>query len=177
MDLMDFHWTGLALRRWRSLHRIKQAHAAELFGVAQSTVSRWEAGSIAPAPDQYEKLRSILSARLEAAADRELATLVSESPRPIHLICSTTHTLLAASALRKSEFGQEDLTGRSLWPFATQEIAAAECTMRDDRRTCVEFETGANGSRAVPIRPSRCRWTRMMLSDGSVARLVETLAS
>jgi hypothetical protein len=39
----------------------------------------------------------------------------------------------------------------------------------------VEFDTGANASRVVPIRPSRCRWTRFVLSDGAPARLVETL--
>ena len=39
----------------------------------------------------------------------------------------------------------------------------------------LEFATGANGSALVPIRPGRCRWTRLVLSDGSAARLVETL--
>jgi len=33
---------GPQLKRWRALHRVKQSHAAELFGVAQSTISRWE---------------------------------------------------------------------------------------------------------------------------------------
>ena len=177
MALTDFNSTGLALRRWRMFHRIKQAHAAEMFGVTQSTISRWEAGMIAPAPDQYAKLCSVLSARLQAAADRELAKLVFESPRPVHLICNTTHTLLAASSSRRGEFGHEDLTGRSLWPYATPEIAAAEYRMRDAGEPCVELETGTNGSLAVPIHSSRCRWTRMILSDGSAVRLVETLAS
>ncbi|WP_371350758.1 helix-turn-helix domain-containing protein, partial [Salmonella sp. M265] len=36
---------GPALRRWRLLHRVKQTHAAELLGVAQSTISRWESGT------------------------------------------------------------------------------------------------------------------------------------
>ncbi|MDC6133730.1 helix-turn-helix transcriptional regulator, partial [Burkholderia gladioli] len=36
---------GASLRRWRTLRRIKQEHAAALFGVSQSTISRWEAGT------------------------------------------------------------------------------------------------------------------------------------
>ena len=39
----------------------------------------------------------------------------------------------------------------------------------------IEFGTGANGSDEVPIRQGACRWTRILLADGSAARLVETL--
>lgn len=177
MALTNLHVTGPALRRWRLLHGIKQAHAAEIFAVSQSTISRWEAGTMAPAPDQNAKLASVLSARLGAAADWALARLVSESPRRVHLICNTTHVLLAASPSRKAEFGREDLMGRSLWPFATPEIVVAEHEMRDAIGSCVELETGENASLIVPILPSRCRWTRMMLSDGSTVRLVETLVA
>jgi transcriptional regulator with XRE-family HTH domain len=166
---------GLALRRWRLLHRVKQAHAAEMFNVTQSTISRWEAGTITPDPAQCRRLWSVLSARLDAAADRALGMLVSESPRPMHLICNATHTMLAASPSRKSEFGEQELIGRSLWPFATVEIATAEVEIREAGLLVLELDTGDNGSLAVRIRPGRCRWTWMMLSDGSATRLVETL--
>ncbi len=176
----NFHPVGLALRRWRLLHRVKQAHAAELFNVTQSTISRWEAGTITPEPVQSRRLWSVLGARLDAAADRALGLLVSESPRSIHLICNATHTLLAASSSRSKEFSARGLTGQSLWPFATPEIAGMEARLREVEQDVatsrsIEFETGANGSSVVPIRSSRCRWTWMMLSDGSAARLVETL--
>jgi predicted transcriptional regulator len=54
---------GSALRRWRLLHRVKQGHAAELFGVAQSTISRWEAGRQAMEPTERAKVEALVSAR------------------------------------------------------------------------------------------------------------------
>src|SRR6185312_845095 len=78
---------GRALRRWRLLHRVKQEHAAQIFGVAQSTISRWEAGRQAMEPTERTKLEAIVCARLDSAADRVLAALVNESPRPVHLLC------------------------------------------------------------------------------------------
>jgi transcriptional regulator with XRE-family HTH domain len=175
---------GPALRRWRLLHRVKQVHAAELFGVAQSTISRWESGRQAMESKEQEKVEAIVGARLDAAADRVLAELIGESPRAVHLICDLTHRLLACSPQRARQFGvpQSDLIGRSLWRFATPELIAVEGTLADrgwhDRPSPppVECDTGANRSRIVRIRQSRCRWTRLLLSDGAPARLVETLA-
>jgi transcriptional regulator with XRE-family HTH domain len=175
---------GPALRRWRLLHGVKQAHAAELFGVAQSTISRWESGRQAMEPEEQAKVEAVVGARLAAAADRVLAGLVCESPRAVHLICDLTHRLLACSSLRARQFGvpASELIGRSLLPFATAEVIAAEATLAGrgwyDRPAPppIEFDTGDNRSPIVRIRQSRCRWTRLLLSDGAPARLVETLS-
>jgi transcriptional regulator with XRE-family HTH domain len=96
---------GPALKRWRLLHRVKQSHAAELFNVNQSTISRWESGTQAMEPAERARAEALLSARLDAAADHALARLVDESPRPVHLVCDITHRLLACSARRAAEFG------------------------------------------------------------------------
>jgi transcriptional regulator with XRE-family HTH domain len=175
---------GPALRRWRLLHRVKQAHAAELFGVAQSTISRWESGGQAMEPAEQAKVEAVVGARLDAAADRVLAALICESPRAVHLICDLTHRLLACSSRRAEQFGvpESDLIGRSLWPFAPRELAAVEGTLAGrgwyERPAAppIEFDTGQNRSRIVLIRQSHCRWTRLLLSDGTPARLVETLS-
>lgn len=174
---------GSALRRWRTLHRIKQSHAAELFGVGQSTISRWEAGVQAMSAAERTRIETLLQARLDSAADRALARLVEGSGRPVHLVCDLSHRLLACSRPRAAEFALPlaALLGTSLWRFATEDIVAQEAALdavgwRDGMAPpALEFATGANDSALVPIRPGRCRWTRLTLSDGTAARLVETL--
>ncbi len=101
----------------------------------------------------------------------------------MHLVCDLTHRPLASSSARAAEFSQplSMLLGTSLWRYASPEIVRMEAALDTlgwhDRAgpPSVEFDTGANASQVVPIRGSRCRWTRMTLSDGSAARLVETL--
>ncbi|ABR81330.1 transcriptional regulator [Pseudomonas aeruginosa] len=174
---------GPALRRWRLLHRVKQAHAAELFGVAQSTISRWESGAQALRAEERTRLETLLGARLETAADRALARLVDGSPQPMHLICDLTHRLLACSPARATQFAVPlgDLLGRSLWPYCSEEILRQEAALEDLgwrellAPPALEFASGTNASTIVPIRRSRCRWTRLTLSDGRAVRLVETL--
>jgi len=171
------------LKRWRLLHRVKQSHAADMFRVSQSTISRWEAGVQDAEPEQRARIEALLKARLDSAADHALARLVACSSQPVHLVCDLTHRLLACSVPRAAEFGVPvaGLLGRSLWPFATEEIAAQETSLdalgwrEGIAAPALEFATGANDSLLVPIHQSQCRWTRLTLSDGSTARLVETL--
>jgi len=124
---------GRALRRWRVLHRVKQSDAAERFGVAQSTISRWESGQQAMEPAERARVEAVLAARLDAGADRVLAGLVTESPRPVHLICDLSHRLLALSATRAQGFGcaSDAMIGRSLWPFITEELAVLPALSED----------------------------------------------
>lgn len=181
--LLPLALPGVALRRWRLLHRVKQSHAAQVFGVTQSTISRWESGVQAMDPVAHKQLEQLLAARLDAAADHVLARLVSESPRPMHLVCDLTHRLLACSPSRAGEFTRpiSELMGCSLWRFATPEIMRKELALNASgwRETlappAVEFSTSANDSLLVPITQGVCRWTRIPLSDGTAARLVETL--
>jgi transcriptional regulator with XRE-family HTH domain len=161
-----------------------QGDVLALLGVAQSTISRWEAGRQAMEPAERLKVETVVSARLDTAADRVLATLVSESPRVVHLMCDLTHRLLACSSARANEFGvpARELMGRTLLLYATAEINVVEEALADrgwydqSAPSPFEFETGANDSRIVPIWQSRCRWTRLLLSDGTPARLVETIS-
>ncbi|QXI36496.1 helix-turn-helix domain-containing protein [Pseudomonas xantholysinigenes] len=175
---------GVALRRWRLLHRVKQAHAAQLFSVAQSTISRWENGLQAMNPDEQARLGQLLGARLSAAADQALARLVEGSQQPVHLVCDLSHRLLACSPARAAEFSLplSALMGRSLWRFSSEAIIQREASLQalgwreQLAPPALAFDTGCNRSRVVPISAGTCRWTRLILADGSAARLVETLA-
>ena len=172
-----------ALRRWRLLHRVKQSHAAELLRVSQSTISRWEEGRQRIEVGEARKIEALVAVRLNSSGDAALRELVRESSREIHLICDVSHRLLSCSRSREASFSihAADLMNQSLWRFSTRQVMEQEALLEavgwhdSFAPAPVEFETGDNGVAVVPIRPSRCRWTRMTLSDGSAVRLVETL--
>ncbi|TWB33027.1 helix-turn-helix domain-containing protein [Nitrospirillum viridazoti] len=174
---------GQSLRLWRTLRRVKQSHAGELLGVSQATVSRWESGTLVPDGDEQAAIRQLMQAGLDSAADRELARLVNNSAGSVHLVCDLTHRLLALSAGRERDFGRPraDVLGTSLWPYASDEIRTAEATLADlgwfePSPPALELTTRANRSSEVRIFASRFRWVRFQLSDGSFARLVDTIA-
>lgn len=174
---------GRSLRNWRALRRVKQMRAAELLRVSQATISRWENGRLTPTEAEQAAIRQLLAARLDSAADHELARLVAGSGRPVHLICDLTHRLLALSSARSRDWHGErgDLMGQSLWRYASDELRAAEESLGDHgwyqpAPPAIEGRTGANRAQRLRIRPGRFRFTRFQLSDGSYARLVETLS-
>jgi transcriptional regulator with XRE-family HTH domain len=173
---------GRALRRWRRLRGVKQSHAAELFGVTQATLSRWERGYHRLPDAAARKLGELLAVPLDSAADAGLRRLVESSVLPVHLICDLTHRLLAASPARFAEWTTDGaaLRGTSLWRFATDEIQQAESRLGelgwyDDGTTELRFWTEANHDPLVPIEPSLLVWERLTLSDGTLARLVTTV--
>ena len=168
-----------ALRRWRRLRGIKQSQAAELFGVTQATLSRWERGHYRIPDEATRKLLSLLAAPLDSAADAGLRRLVESSVLPVHLICDLSHRLLAASPARLAAWTADpaDLRGVSLWRFATDEIRAAESQLGqlgwyDDGVAQVRFWTGPNDNPVVTIDAGTLVWERLQLSDGTLARLV-----
>jgi transcriptional regulator with XRE-family HTH domain len=173
---------GRALRRYRRLNNIKQAHLAELLAVSQGTVSRWESGAHEPEPIHRERIARLIAARTGPDADAALKRLVSTSRLAVHLVCDATHRLLAASPARASAWtgGAEAWLGASLWPFASPEIVAAEQGLAaggwfERPFQALTFETGGNGSAEVPVRPARLRWETLPLADGRVGRLTTTL--
>lgn len=175
------HALGRSLRVWRAARRVKQAHAAELLGVSQATISRWEGGALEPSPREAARLADLLAARPESDADRALLDLVESSTQAAHLVCDLSHRLLAASPSRAAEWGlpAQDLIGVSLWRYASPAIQAAETGLEaagwyEPLAPSLTVETGANDSNEVPIRPGRMSWTRLRLADGRFARLVRT---
>jgi len=172
-----------ALRRLRLISGIKQSHLAELLSVTQATVSRWERGQQHPSPDQEQALLRLLTAPRKPGQDAALRRLVESSSRPVHLICDLSHRLLAASPARTAGWRLPacEFEGRSLWPYATEEIRAAEARLDalgwdEPAAPVVAFLTGGNYEQAVPILPGWVIWERIRLDDGTPARLVTTPA-
>jgi len=166
------------LRRWRRLRGIKQSHAAELLGVTQPTLSRWERGQTTMPEEAMRKLSRLLAAPLDSAADAGLRQLIESSALPVHLVCDLTHRLLAVSPARLAEWRADatELRGVSLWRYASEEIRSAERRLGDlgwyeNGAARLSFWTGANDDPVVTIRPGTLVWDRLALSDGTLARL------
>ncbi|WP_368744345.1 helix-turn-helix domain-containing protein [Desertibaculum subflavum] len=172
---------GLALRRHRRLGGLKQDHIAALLGVTQATVSRWERGTHQPDPRQSTRLSALLQAAADGEADRALRRLVETSTLSVHLVCDTSHRLLAASPRRFAEWRRDrDLVGSSLWPFATDAIRVAEAELiglgwYEPGAAPVLTWTGAGNGRGIRILAGSMLWEHILLADGSSARLVTSL--
>ena len=173
---------GPALRRFRRLNMVKQSAVAERLGVSQGCVSRWESGAHRPDAAQRERIVQLISASVGNDHDAALKRLVVSSQRPVHLICDATHTLLAASRSRAASWRTEisDLIGRSLWPFASPEIEAAEAGLFgrgwfERPYQSLELRTESNGRSDVPVPPSYMLWETLPLADGRVGRLTTTI--
>lgn len=177
--LPDF---GLRLRRQRRLIGMKQSHVAEMAGVCQTTVSRWEAGVIEPDRGLAERVLRALGPC--ASADPALRRMVGSSRLPMHLVTDADHRLIAVSPERAAEWGVpgDDYLGRSLWPFATPAITSAEHQLagrgwwNDPTPEPMRVHVEAARSGALRIAAGLMLWERLWLSDGTPARLCTTVA-
>ena len=174
---------GTALRRMRLLRGIKQTHFAQLMGVNQATVSRWERGQLALSAAQQAAAHRLLAAAQDASQDAALKRLVESSTLKVHLICDRTHRLLAASPSRQAEWRADaaEFMGRSLIGYASAEILAAEATLDGlgwyaGELSSLEIATGANADPVIPIVSGRVLWERIALADGCAGRIVTTIA-
>jgi transcriptional regulator with XRE-family HTH domain len=171
---------GARLSFARRVRGMKQTHVAEYFGVTQPIVSRIERGELVPTGTLRTRVLDFVAARLDPARDAGLRRLIERAGSPVHLICDITHLLLAASPARENEWQRSfnDFRGRSLWPFATDAICAAEARLPElgwgerDGTNMLTFATPANQSRELRIAAGVLIWDRIILADGSPARIV-----
>lgn len=169
---------GARLKRVRTAVRLKQSGLAQLLGVDQTTVSRWESGRHIPEPKvQSDVFHTLLPYRSDDAA---LRRLVETSRSCIHLVDEATHVCLAYSASRARDWrvGRKDMLGISLWRFATEEIQRAEMELEhSDWWSSVSpepklFVTSQADGLNIRISAGQILWERIYLSDGTPARLV-----
>jgi transcriptional regulator with XRE-family HTH domain len=92
---MSESWAEL-LRRYRVRHALTQARMADVLGVSQRTVSRWERGEDRPSLDRQKQLRD-LCREPPAPLLRSLAASVAHSPFPRALSRMPRLRLLALS--------------------------------------------------------------------------------
>lgn len=122
---------GRQVRRARLLRHMKQSHLAELMGVDQATVSRWERGTLALSDGRWTAVLQLLTGPSDSSHDAALKRLVQSSAHKIHLVCDRTHCLLAASPARQREWRIDlaELLGKSLRVYASPEIVAADSAL------------------------------------------------
>lgn len=169
---------GVRLKRVRTAVGLKQSGLAEMLGIDQTTVSRWEAGTHCPEPElQLDVFAKLVPFRTE---DTALKRLVETSQGCIHLVDEANHLCLAYSASRARDWrvGRREMVGVSLWQFATEEIQNAENELeRSDWWDVLTpapklFVTSQADEKGIRISAGEILWERVYLSDGTPARLV-----
>ncbi|WP_394791959.1 helix-turn-helix domain-containing protein [Rhodoferax sp.] len=172
---------GKRLRRLRRVKGLKQEAIAALAGVNQATVSRWEAGGIAPSPATMQRLLQALTSA--PAQDAALQRLVQHCSQPAHLVTDIDHRLLAASLPRQQIWGvpASDLLHTSLWKFATEDIAQAEAQLgasgwwEQESPAPVLVRLRRPHTEGLRIAAGSMLWERVWLANGLPARLCTTL--
>ena len=79
---------GRQVRRARLLRHMKQSHLAELMGVDQATVSRWERGTLALSDGRWSAVLQLLTGPSDSSYDAALERLVQRPARKVHLVAT-----------------------------------------------------------------------------------------
>lgn len=69
---------GADIKRWRALHRLKQSALADMLGVTQATVSKWESGLWQPTKTMALRLNEVISGVHEGKLAIELACIAPQ---------------------------------------------------------------------------------------------------
>lgn len=122
MFLADDDWRTF-VRSYRVRHGLSQARLAELLGVAQRTVSRWERGEDSPSVAQQKRLRD-LGWEPSSSLLRCLSASIAYCPAPRALTRGPALELqsLSAPALAKRP-SMANWVGRDLAPLACGVLA------------------------------------------------------
>jgi transcriptional regulator with XRE-family HTH domain len=113
--LDDDHWPR-QLRAFRSGQGLSQVALAEMLGVNQKTVSRWERGEDMPGMAMRRVLRDLICRRNGAGRDRALTMRVRNSCWPQTILTRGAVFIEAnAAALAEAGLPHEDLRGHSIY--------------------------------------------------------------
>jgi len=174
-------WGG-QLRRFRRLRALKQVALAELVGVDQATISRWESGRQSPDLAMQQRLRDLMR-RIEPGEEVLLKHWINASVG-YTVLCDADRVIRAASPSYCSIHGlsSTEVLGLSTIPVFTAELEQA-LWLAVDRgffegdvaSVTVVGRTNALSGRPRDI-PGMSVWTPVPLTDGRVLRRVDRLA-
>ena len=173
---------GAQLRRFRRLRALKQTALAEMIGVDQATVSRWESGRQSPDLRTQRRLRDLVR-RIEPHQEVLLKHWIDTSVG-YTVLCDENRIIRAASASYCSIHGvsPSDVLGRSSLPVFTADLERALWQAVDRG-----FFEGEVASVTVVGRwntlSGRQRevggiavWTPVPLADGQIWRRIDRIA-
>ena len=81
---MNMSHQGHTLRRLRVLRGMKQSHLAELLGVDQATISRWERGVVPLGQAHWTAALDVFAVSPDPSQDAALKRLVTSSTSKVH---------------------------------------------------------------------------------------------
>ena len=130
---------GIEIARWRMTHRLKQAALAELLGVSQATVSKWESGVWMPTRTMALRLTEVISGIHEGRLAIELACIAPQQQIKT-LVRGISVELVGISAGFKQLWPEtSELLGKGIRDLLVNE-AATYCNEGDYFREAVAGE-------------------------------------
>lgn len=160
------------IRRLRQSNGWKQTTFAEMIGVDQATVSRWERGLQTPEPSMRKRLVELMRRRVPEL-DRLQMISVEASPN-LAIAFDRDFRVLAASEAAAALFGTtpgalvgEPLHDRSAPDLAWARERAEECGLWRGEVAAMRFVAGLSGADGTP-RYARVAWTPVFVTSGDV---------
>lgn len=110
-----------SITQYRRLRGLKQAALAEVLGVSQSAVSRWERGLDVPTPKAQRQMRGLMAAPISAREGGWLRTLVRQSRVSGLLDAELRVREISDELLRIMQIERSDIVGRTPYEFVADE--------------------------------------------------------
>lgn len=177
----DIDWAA-QLRRFRRLRAIKQAALADMLGVDQATISRWESGRQIPDLGIQRRLRALMQgagSRDELLVVHWIATAVVDT-----LLIDAARIIRAGSAetCRRHGLTPTAIAGQAAAPLFSEEMDALwwQAVERGffegeiaSATVVSRYHLLGGGQRDIPC---RAQWTPIHLSNGEVLQRIDTAA-
>lgn len=130
---------GSEIIRWRAAHRLKQSAFAEMVGVSQATISKWESNVWLPSKTMALRLNEVMSGIHEGRIAIELACLQPQQQMKSIVRGSNIQVMGFSDGFRKLWPETCDFLGTSIRDLLSNE-AAEYCDGGDLLREAIDGE-------------------------------------